>query len=88
MTRKELPESARYVRVDTIIECYDVSKECEAVLLNKMPDAYGGKAPGEDDGPEPDHSRDNGYRLRDCWKDLPQYAQDELIAMFEKESVV
>lgn len=65
-----LPEHAKYVRVDEIIECYAISRDTEKALLLAMPDAYGGELPGEDDWPEPDAKRDEPYKLSKIWAKL------------------
>lgn len=79
------PAFARYVRVDQIIECYEVSRETRKALLEAMPDAYGGEGPGEDSWPEPDSSRDAPYKLNRCWSKLPLEAQEDIVRAYEKE---
>ena len=64
------PEWTKYVRVDVIIECYEISKQTTEALLKAMPDAYGGEAPGEDAWPEPDAKRDEPYKLSKIWTKL------------------
>ena len=81
----KMPEQLEYTRVDVIIECYDVSKETHKELLEKMPDAYGGEAPGEDDWPEPDSRRDRPYMLKNIWAKLGKEAQADIVAACEKE---
>lgn len=72
-----IPEWTKYVRVDAIIECYEIGKETMQALLKAMPDAYGGEAPGEDAWPEPDAKRDEPYKLSKIWTKLgPATRQD------------
>lgn len=66
----QIPEWTRYVRVDQIIECFDVGEETRRALLAAAPDAYGGEGPGEDDWPEPDAARDEPYKLSKIWSKL------------------
>ncbi len=79
------PEWARYVRVDVIIECWDLERDCTKELLEAMPDAYGGDPPGEDDWPEPDAARDEPYKLSKCWDKLSPEVQGALARYKEKE---
>ncbi len=71
-------EWTKYVRVDVVLECYDVSTETSQELLKLMPDAYGGDAPGEDDWPEPDHPRDAKYILSNVWDKLSAEAKIDI----------
>ncbi len=79
-----IPEFARYVRVDTVVECYGVSKETERELLRLMPDAYGGEAPGEDDWPEPDAKRDEPYKLSKIWIKLSEEVRENILAAYRE----
>lgn len=80
------PEFTKFVRVDTVIECYGIGKETERELLAKMPDAYGGEAPGEDDWPEPDAARDEPYKLSKIWDKLsPEARQDIELAWSNRD---
>ena len=97
----EMPEVLSYTRVDTIIECLPlgaasgkkwphpeysaISAEVQAKLLEAMPNAYGGEAPGEDDWPEPDAARDEPYKLSKIWDKLDEVTQQRLIAAVEQE---
>lgn len=74
-----MKEWTKYVRVDEVLECYDVSKETARELLEKMPNAYGGEVPGEDDWPEPDASRDAPYKLSVIWNQLSEAAKSDII---------
>lgn len=74
-----IPEFAKYVRVDAVIECYEISQSTTAALLTAMPDAYGGEAPGEDDWPEPDAKRDEPYKLSKIWRKLPAPVQADIL---------
>lgn len=80
------PWWARYKRVDVLVECFPISKESERELLEKMPEAYGGEPPGEDDWPEPDAKRDEPYKLDKVWDRLSEACQLDLIAAYEKET--
>jgi hypothetical protein len=82
----KMPEFAKYKRVDDMVECFPIKKETEKELLEKMPNAYGGETPGEDDWPEPDSSRDAPYKLSTVWSKLSSAAQEDLIAAYEKET--
>ena len=82
----QCPEWAKYVRVDTIIECWAIDKPIENALLIAMPDAYGGEGPGEDDVPEPDAKRDEPYKLTKCWNKLSDDVQNALIVAYAVES--
>jgi hypothetical protein len=72
------PDWTKYVRVDVIIECRPISKETERELLQAMPNAYGGEAPGENDWPEPDAKRDEPYKLARIWDKLSASAQADI----------
>lgn len=73
-----MPTELRYRRVDEIIECYGISKETQAELLELMPEAYGGDPPGEDDWPEPDSARDEPYKLAKIWSKLSDEAKRDI----------
>ena len=75
---KTTPEFAKYLRVDTIIECYPISKATEQALLQAMPDAYGGELPGEDSWPEPDALRDEPYKLAKIWAKLSATVRQDI----------
>lgn len=75
----QVPEWANYLRVDEVIECFNVSDETRNALLVAMPDAYGGEAPGEDDFPEPDSSRDAPYKLSKCWDKLEDAVRQDVV---------
>lgn len=72
------PEFTKYLRVDEVIECYPVSDATTKALLEAMPDAYGGEAPGEDDWPEPDAARDEPYKLSKIWEKLSPAARQDI----------
>lgn len=80
-----IPEWTKYVRVDQMIECYDIAKATEKALLEAMPDAYGGEGPGEDDWPEPDAKRDEPYKLSKIWTKLSRECQQDLQNVYDKE---
>jgi hypothetical protein len=79
------PFWAQFRRVDEMIECYPISEETQRALLEAMPDAYGGEAPGEDDWPEPDAARDEPYKLSKIWDKLAQTVQEDLLKAWEEE---
>lgn len=81
-----IPAALAYVRVDQVIECYDVSKQTQAALLEAMPDAYGGEGPGEDDWPEPDAARDRPYRLANIWDGLGRNVQEDILGAVKYHS--
>jgi hypothetical protein len=81
----KMPDMLLYTRVDVVIECYDISKETQKELLEKMPDAYGGDGPGEDDWPEPDHPRDKPYLIKNIWAKLSEPTQADITAAVKKE---
>ena len=72
-------EWTKYVRVDEVIECYDILQATQTELLEKMPNAYGGEAPGEDDWPEPDAARDAPYKLSVIWNQLSEAAKADIV---------
>lgn len=80
-----MPEWAKYRRVDEMVECYPISRATEKELLEKMPDAYGGEPPGEDDWPEPDAKRDEPYKLSKVWDQLSVQAQEDLVRAHKAE---
>ena len=75
-----VPEWTRYIRVDTVIECYDIPNTTQAELLSLMPNAYGGEPPGEDDWPEPDAKRDAPYKLSNIWDKLSSGGKADILA--------
>lgn len=75
-----VPEWTRYIRVDEVIECYDIPDTTSRELLALMPDAYGGELPGEDDWPEPDASRDAPYKLSKIWDRLSSGGKADILA--------
>lgn len=81
----QVPEWAKYRRVDDMVECYPISDETQKALLEAMPNAYGGEAPGEDDWPEPDAARDAPYKLSNIWDKLAQTVQEDLVRAYEEE---
>lgn len=78
------PQWAFIVRVDTLIECYEINNATNKELLEKVPDAYGGEAPGEDDWPEPDAKRDEPYKLDKHWSKLSKEARLDIVAAYER----
>ena len=77
------PEWAKYYRVDTILECFKVSRTTAQELLRladqHMPEGpYGGVPPGEDDWPEPDALRDTPYKLDQIWSKLSAQAREDI----------
>ena len=85
----KIPDWTKYYRVDTIVECYSITKETERELLRVadevMPGGpYGGEPPGEDSWPEPDAKRDEPYKLNKIWKLLSAGVQAELEARVRK----
>ena len=79
-----MPEFAKYVRVDTLLECYDLAKATDKALMQAMPNAYGGEAPGEDSWPEPDAKRDEPYKLAKVWNKLSAEVQQDIIRAYGK----
>lgn len=77
-----IPEWTKYVRVDQIIECYDVSKETSQALMVAMPAAYGGveEVDLEDAWPEPDAARDEPYKLSKVWDRLAESVREDIVA--------
>jgi hypothetical protein len=78
----------KFVRVDELVECYDIKKSTEQELLRvadeNMPGgAYGGELPGEDDWPEPDAKRDEPYKLVKIWDKLSDEAKADITKVYE-----
>ncbi len=84
-TRVKLPPGAEFRRVDDVIECYDIGEETRRELMEKVPDAYGGDPPGEDDWPEPDAARDAPYKLKVHWHKLSDAAKADIARAFDEE---
>ena len=80
----KVPEFAGYIRVDCIMECYDVSEETRKALLIAMPDAYGGDGPSVYAWPEPDAKRDAPYKLSKVWNILSEEVQEDIKKAYVK----
>ena len=73
-----IPGFAKLTRVDVMIECYRIADSTRDEMLRLMPDAYCGEAPGEDDWPDPDHTRNRPFLFKVIRESLSEEAKADI----------